>query len=69
MCRYLPFDDEINRGCVVGMIFNVNVGFSGLLNKEAKEDAGKKYALFIGDTVLVNQVGRPLCRLPEFRHI
>lgn len=38
------------------MIFNVNVGFSGLINKDAKDGEGKKYALFIGDTVLVNEV-------------
>ncbi|XP_041375424.1 FACT complex subunit SPT16-like [Gigantopelta aegis] len=37
-----------------GMIFNLNVGFSDLENKAAKDPSGKKYALFIGDTVLVN---------------
>ncbi|KAJ9590632.1 hypothetical protein L9F63_016343 [Diploptera punctata] len=36
------------------MIFNVNVGLSGLTNKEATEKEGKVYALFIGDTVHVN---------------
>ena len=39
-----------------GMVFNVNVGFSNLENKDAKDNPGKKYALFIGDTVLVNEV-------------
>ena len=39
-----------------GMIFNVNVGFSNLVNKEAKDSSSKKYALFVGDTVLVNEV-------------
>ena len=39
------------------MVFNVNVGFSGLENKAAKETEGKKYALFVGDTVVVNEVG------------
>ncbi|XP_052232881.1 FACT complex subunit SPT16-like isoform X1 [Dreissena polymorpha] len=38
-----------------GMTFNVNVGFSDLANKESKDAAGKTYALFIGDTVLVNE--------------
>ena len=37
-----------------GMIFNIYAGLSGLENKEASEKEGKNYALFIGDTVLVN---------------
>lgn len=32
-----------------GMTFNINVGFGDLVNE------GKKYALFLGDTVLVNE--------------
>lgn len=36
------------------MVFNVNVGLSGLTNKEATEKEGKVYALFVGDTVQVN---------------
>lgn len=32
------------------MTFNINVGFGDLVND------GKKYALFLGDTVLVNEV-------------
>ena len=32
------------------MTFNINVGFGDLSND------GKKYALFLGDTVLVNEV-------------
>lgn len=35
---------------VQGMTFNINVGFGDLVND------GKKYALFLGDTVLVNEV-------------
>lgn len=38
-----------------GMIFNVNLGFSNLQNKEASDKGGKTYALFIGDTVMVNE--------------
>ncbi|XP_002733005.1 FACT complex subunit SPT16 [Saccoglossus kowalevskii] len=38
-----------------GMVFNINVGFSNLDNKSASDSAGKKYALFIGDTILVNE--------------
>lgn len=37
-----------------GMIFNVYVGLSNLVNKDASDKEGKVYALFIGDTVLVN---------------
>ncbi len=39
-----------------GMVFNVNIGFSGLENKGSKDSKAKTYALFIGDTVLVNEV-------------
>lgn len=35
---------------VIGMTFNINVGFGDLVND------GKKYALFLGDTILVNEV-------------
>ncbi len=37
-----------------GMVFNVAVGFSGLENKSASDPEGKQYALFVGDTVVVN---------------
>lgn len=36
------------------MIFNLNLGLSNLQNKEASDKEGKVYALFIGDTILVN---------------
>ncbi|XP_066250840.1 FACT complex subunit spt16 [Euwallacea similis] len=38
-----------------GMIFNLNLGLSNLNNKEASDKEGKIYALFIGDTVMVNE--------------
>lgn len=41
-----------------GMTFNLNLGFSSLQNKDSSEKEGKTYALFIGDTVLVND-GQP----------
>lgn len=41
-----------------GMVFNINIGLSNLQNKEASDKEGKMYALFIGDTVLVNE-GQP----------
>ena len=40
----------------IGMVFNVNAGFSGLVNESADSSEGKNYALFIGDTVVVNEV-------------
>lgn len=39
-----------------GMVFNINVGFSGLENSAGKDSQSKKYALFVGDTVCVNEV-------------
>ncbi|XP_033331840.1 SPT16 homolog, facilitates chromatin remodeling subunit dre4 isoform X1 [Megalopta genalis] len=45
-----------------GMVFNVNVGLSNLSNSEANEKEGKMYALFIGDTVMVNE-GQPATNL------
>lgn len=39
-----------------GQVYNLNVGLSGLTNKEAQEKEGKTYALFVGDTVVVNEV-------------
>ncbi|XP_076248178.1 SPT16 homolog, facilitates chromatin remodeling subunit dre4 isoform X1 [Calliopsis andreniformis] len=38
-----------------GMVFNVNVGLSNLTNTEATDKEGKNYALFVGDTVMVNE--------------
>lgn len=37
-----------------GMVFNINMGFNNLQNKDASEKEAKTYALFIGDTVMVN---------------
>lgn len=39
------------------MVFNINIGFSGLQCKGATDENAKTYALFVGDTVLVNEVG------------
>ncbi|MBW01061.1 FACT complex subunit SPT16, partial [Eschrichtius robustus] len=40
-----------------GMVFSINLGFSDLTNKEGKKPEEKAYALFIGDTVLVDEDG------------
>jgi len=55
---------EFREGCLVigpncdltakkGMVFNVNVGVSGITQKGAKDSKGKNVALFVGDTVEV----------------
>lgn len=40
----------------LGMTFQISIGFSGLSNPEGRDEASKTYALFIGDTVVVNEV-------------
>lgn len=39
------------------MVFSINVGLSELPNKEGKRPEERTYALFIGDTVMVDEVG------------
>ena len=46
-----------DRKVKAGMVFNVNVGVTGISNKEAKDSKGKNVALFIGDTVEVKAEG------------
>uniref|UniRef100_A0A3Q3J6N8 FACT complex subunit n=1 Tax=Monopterus albus TaxID=43700 RepID=A0A3Q3J6N8_MONAL len=38
-----------------GMVFSISLGFADLVNKDAKKEEQKKYALFIGDTVQINE--------------
>ncbi|KAM8961845.1 FACT complex subunit SPT16 [Pelodytes ibericus] len=40
-----------------GMVFSVHLGLSDLTNKEGKKQEQKIYALFVGDTVLINEEG------------
>lgn len=40
----------------VGMVLSVSLGFADVMNSEGKKEEQKKYALFIGDTVLINEV-------------
>lgn len=49
-----------------GMVFNVNVGLSNLTNSEAKDKESKNYALFIGDTVFVNEVQSNILQVDHF---
>ncbi|XP_026545907.1 FACT complex subunit SPT16-like, partial [Notechis scutatus] len=47
-----------NQYCLKkGMVFSLNVGLSDLPNREGKKPEEKTYALFIGDTVLVEEDG------------
>jgi len=43
---------------VKNQVYNVNIGFSGMKNSEGKDKESKEYALFVGDTVVVND-GQP----------
>ncbi|TRY65512.1 hypothetical protein DNTS_021734 [Danionella cerebrum] len=38
-----------------GMVFSISLGFADLINKEGKKEEQKKYALFIGDTIQINE--------------
>uniref|UniRef100_A0AAQ4PLU2 FACT complex subunit n=1 Tax=Gasterosteus aculeatus aculeatus TaxID=481459 RepID=A0AAQ4PLU2_GASAC len=38
-----------------GMVLSISLGFADLVNKDAKKDEQKKYALFIGDTIQINE--------------
>lgn len=49
--------DTCSMTAKAGMVFQVRVGFSDLTNPEAKDECGKNYALFVGDTVQVNKSG------------
>lgn len=43
-----------------GMVFSISLGLADLINKEGKKDEQKKYALFVGDTIQINEVGYAL---------
>lgn len=43
--------------CFTGMVLSISLGFADLVNKEGKKEEQKKYALFIGDSVQINEVG------------
>jgi len=36
-----------------GMVFNINIGLNGLVNKKSSDKQGKSVSLFIGDTIVV----------------
>lgn len=39
------------------MVFNVSVGLQGLENPDSEDELGKKYALYLADTVVVKERG------------
>ena len=41
-----------------GMVLSISLGFADLVNKDGKKEEQKKYALFIGDTIQINEVRR-----------
>ena len=49
-------DTVFNFFLSIGMTFQVSIGFSALDNVDGKDEQSKIYALFIGDTVVVNEV-------------
>lgn len=50
-------DQKHNQVIKKGMVFNANIGLINLENKDAKEASDKTYALFLGETVVVNEEG------------
>ncbi|XP_051565487.1 FACT complex subunit SPT16 isoform X2 [Myxocyprinus asiaticus] len=46
---------KINTNSKKGMVFSISLGFSDMINKEGKKEEQKKYALFIGDTIQINE--------------
>merc|ERR550532_3867232 len=52
-----------------GMVFNINIGLTGLTNKEASDSKGRDVALFIGDTVVVSDDGAANILTPSKKKI
>lgn len=38
------------------MVFSISLGLADMINQEAKKDEQKKYALFLGDSIQINEV-------------
>ncbi|CAL1278690.1 unnamed protein product [Larinioides sclopetarius] len=51
----LAITSKSNAVAKKGMIFSINIGFSPLQKKGSDDKEAETYALFIGDTVLVNE--------------
>lgn len=55
----LTIGPKTNLKAKKNMSFIISVGFSDLSNRNAKDSKGKKYALFVSDTVIVCESGQP----------
>ena len=42
-----------NDAVCLGMVFNINIGLADLDNPDGEEAVDKKYALFVGDMLLI----------------
>lgn len=51
-----------------GMTCNTHIGFSDLKNETTSDEGGKKYALFVGDSIVVNEVRQfnSSCKLTSY---
>lgn len=49
-------EQNLVRASPPGMVLSISLGFADLVNKDAKKEEQKKYALFIGDSVQINEV-------------
>lgn len=56
---HLVIGPKTNVRAKKNMTFVIAVGFSDLVNKQATDSSGRNYALFVSDTVIVNDKGTP----------
>ena len=59
----LVISSKNNTPMKKGMVFNVAVGFSDLANKDSDDPKFSKYSLFLGDTVVVQEVSMDAANL------
>ncbi|KAG7257163.1 hypothetical protein CRUP_006032 [Coryphaenoides rupestris] len=45
-----------------GMVLSISLGLADLVNKDGKKEEQKKYALFIGDSIQINEARKACCR-------
>ena len=50
------------------MTFQISIGFSSLENPNGKDEQSKTFALFVGDTVVVNEVSEKNARVRRQIH-
>ena len=47
--------DTMSFSLCAGMVLSISLGLADLVNKEGKKEEQKKYALFVGDSVQINE--------------